>query len=139
MMTANEFREWLTNMKFSGAQAARLLGINANTITRYKRQGAPETVRLACSALTWKTDLIAYKITDKTTGEARIAITRVDADDAFEAYINNMGYRSVPDRDPNDPNSAHAWADAVKAAEKQIKERRSDFIIELAPDPFIPR
>lgn len=50
-MTANEFCDWLKAMKISGAQAARLLGVNVNTITRYKREGAPQTVGLACSAL----------------------------------------------------------------------------------------
>lgn len=50
-MTAKEFQDWLRAMKISGAEAARLLGVNANTITRYKREGAPQTVSLACSAL----------------------------------------------------------------------------------------
>lgn len=50
-MTANEFCEWLKAMKISGAEAARLLDVNVNTITRYKREGAPQTVALACSAL----------------------------------------------------------------------------------------
>ena len=50
-MTANEFSAWLKAMKISGAEAARLLGVNVNTITRYKRDGAPQTVALACAAL----------------------------------------------------------------------------------------
>jgi hypothetical protein len=47
----NEFLAWLKAMKISGAEAARLLGVNANTITRYKKQGAPKSVGLACAAL----------------------------------------------------------------------------------------
>lgn len=50
-MTPNEFCEWLKAMKITGAVAARLLGVNVNTITRYKREGAPQTVALACAAL----------------------------------------------------------------------------------------
>lgn len=38
-------------MNISGAEAARLLGVNANTITRYKRNGTPKSVGLACAAL----------------------------------------------------------------------------------------
>lgn len=50
-MTANDFCAWLKAMKISGAEAARLLGVTANTITRYRREGAPQTVGLACAAL----------------------------------------------------------------------------------------
>ena len=50
-MTANEFTAWLKAMNISGAEAARLLCVNVNTITRYKREGAPQTVGLACKAL----------------------------------------------------------------------------------------
>jgi transcriptional regulator with XRE-family HTH domain len=50
-MTANEFCTWLKAMKITGAEAARLLGVNVNTITRYKKEGAPQTVSLACAAL----------------------------------------------------------------------------------------
>jgi predicted site-specific integrase-resolvase len=38
-------------MKVSGAEAARLLGVQPNTITRYRRRGAPRCVALACAAL----------------------------------------------------------------------------------------
>ena len=50
-MTAQQFLDWLKAMDISGAEAARLLGVNANTITRYKTKGAPKVVSLACSAL----------------------------------------------------------------------------------------
>jgi predicted site-specific integrase-resolvase len=50
-MTAKSFCEWLSAMGISGAQAAHLLGVNANTITRYRRSGAPKAVALACTAL----------------------------------------------------------------------------------------
>jgi len=50
-MSASEFAEWLKAMKISGAEAARQLGITPNTITRYRRTGAPLVVALACSAL----------------------------------------------------------------------------------------
>jgi transcriptional regulator with XRE-family HTH domain len=50
-MTAEEFNSWLKAMKISGAEAARLLGVNVNTITRYKKSGAPKSVGLACAAL----------------------------------------------------------------------------------------
>jgi DNA-binding transcriptional regulator YiaG len=50
-MSADEFKEWLKTMKISGAKAARLLGVHVNTVTKYKRRGAPDHVALACTAL----------------------------------------------------------------------------------------
>lgn len=50
-MTGSEFEAWLRAMKISGAEAGRLLDVTPNTITRYRRSGAPKSVGLACSAL----------------------------------------------------------------------------------------
>jgi hypothetical protein len=50
-MTAEQFRQWLAAMKISGAEASRLLDVNVNTITRYKRNGGPQMLALACAAL----------------------------------------------------------------------------------------
>lgn len=50
-LTAKQFIEWLDNMQVSGAEAGRLLGVHANTILRYKTEGAPLVVALACRAL----------------------------------------------------------------------------------------
>jgi hypothetical protein len=44
-------RSWLAAMKISSAEGARLLGIHANTMTRYKAEGAPAHIALACAAL----------------------------------------------------------------------------------------
>lgn len=50
-MTADEFKEWLEAMQVSGAEAARLLGVQPNTITRYRRKGGPKMLALACERL----------------------------------------------------------------------------------------
>jgi len=50
-MTAQEFCDWLEAMNISGAEAARRLGVNVNTITRYKQGGGPRMLALACLAL----------------------------------------------------------------------------------------
>jgi transcriptional regulator with XRE-family HTH domain len=50
-MSAVAFQNWLTAMRISGAEAARLLGVHPNTITRYKREGASRETALACAAL----------------------------------------------------------------------------------------
>jgi hypothetical protein len=50
-MTPSDFCDWLKAMNISSAEAARLLGVNANTVTRYKQAGASQVVALACSAL----------------------------------------------------------------------------------------
>lgn len=51
MMTGRHFQEWLDTMDISAAEAARLLGVKPNSITRYKKQGGPEMLRLACQWL----------------------------------------------------------------------------------------
>jgi transposase len=38
-------------MGISSAEAARRLGIHANTVTKYKTRGAPYSIALACAAL----------------------------------------------------------------------------------------
>lgn len=50
-MKASEFADWLKIMDISGAEAARMLGVHANTISKYRTEGAPVTVALACRAL----------------------------------------------------------------------------------------
>ena len=50
-MNARQFNDWLAAMDISGAEAGRLLGVSANTITRYKRRGGPKMLSLACRAL----------------------------------------------------------------------------------------
>jgi hypothetical protein len=92
----------------------------------------------------WKTEFIAYKVTDKTTGETRLAITRGGSeDDAFKSYVSDMSGRSVAL-----PNVEHLtgepkkeairkWSCDVDDFVKRMNDRRSDFIIEKAPDPFL--
>lgn len=50
-MTAETFNQWLRAMGISCVEACRLLGVQPNTITRYRRNGAPKAIALACSAL----------------------------------------------------------------------------------------
>lgn len=50
-MTPDAMRSWLSEMKISAAQGARLLGVHPNTMTKYKTEGAPKHIALACAAL----------------------------------------------------------------------------------------
>jgi ActR/RegA family two-component response regulator len=50
-MTAEAFQRWLAEMRISASEAARLLGVHPNTITKYKAKGGPRIVALACAAL----------------------------------------------------------------------------------------
>jgi hypothetical protein len=55
-MTPAAFVEWLAAMKAAGlirsdADAARLLGISANSVVKMKRNGADLRTALACRAL----------------------------------------------------------------------------------------
>lgn len=50
-MTAEAFDKWLQTMGISASEAARRLGVHRNTVTRFRRKGAPMVVALACAAL----------------------------------------------------------------------------------------
>lgn len=55
-MTANQFEDWLSEMKHrryisNSAQAMALLGISKNTFGKYRKDGCSQTVGLACQAL----------------------------------------------------------------------------------------
>lgn len=50
-MTAEDFEAWLQHTGFSGLEAARQLEVSKNTVMKYRREGAPLHIALACSAL----------------------------------------------------------------------------------------
>lgn len=50
-ISAQEFRDWMTRMGFSGREAARRLGTADNTVIKYRNKGAPLYIALACAAL----------------------------------------------------------------------------------------
>lgn len=55
-MTPEDFTAWLAFMRMkryalTDADAAKQLGVHANTMSRWKRHGAPFHVGLACAAL----------------------------------------------------------------------------------------
>lgn len=55
-MTAEEFNQWLAEMKTAGlsrsdAECGRLLGISANSVVTMKKTGADRRTALACRAL----------------------------------------------------------------------------------------
>jgi len=55
-MTPQSFINWLADMKSAGlarsdAAAGRLLGVSADTVVRYKNDGADVKTALACRAL----------------------------------------------------------------------------------------
>lgn len=50
-MTAEDFNDWLDKTGLSGLEAARQLGVAKNSVVKYRREGAPLHVALACSAI----------------------------------------------------------------------------------------
>jgi hypothetical protein len=53
-MTADDFNAWLAHMKLNDAQATRALGLGSrNTLVKYKAEGAPGYIALACAALAY--------------------------------------------------------------------------------------
>ncbi|MBC38906.1 MAG: hypothetical protein CMH91_07570 [Oceanicaulis sp.] len=53
-MTGKDFTAWLDHMGFKDAQAARALGgMSRNSIKKYKDEGAPYHIGLACAALAY--------------------------------------------------------------------------------------
>ncbi|RYF29915.1 MAG: hypothetical protein EOO23_06335 [Comamonadaceae bacterium] len=59
-MTAEDFCAWLEKEKLNDSAAARALDLSRNTIVKYKAEGAPLHIALACAAISfglppWKT------------------------------------------------------------------------------------
>jgi len=52
-MDANAFCNWMKRMNLNSLKTSQALGISPNTITRYRREGTPLYVDLACSALSY--------------------------------------------------------------------------------------
>lgn len=50
-MSAAEFKSWLELMGYTGAAAAKALGISKASVSNYQREGAPASIRLACRVL----------------------------------------------------------------------------------------
>ena len=55
-MTSTAFTQWLADMKSAGlarsdAACARLLGVSANSVVTFKKQGGDRRLALACRAL----------------------------------------------------------------------------------------
>lgn len=50
-MSAESFRQWQSEMDLSASEAALVLEIHPNTMTRYRQKGAPYHIALACAAL----------------------------------------------------------------------------------------
>jgi len=50
-MDAKDFTAWQAHMGFNDSETSRRLGITRKTIAKYKTDGAPLHVALACAAL----------------------------------------------------------------------------------------
>ena len=56
-MTANEFAAWMARHGLNKGQAAEVLGIGKNTVTKYCRSGGPKWLGLACFGYSVKAGL----------------------------------------------------------------------------------
>lgn len=52
-MTAKDFTAWMDHMGWNIQRTAIGLGIGRNTVSLYMKDGAPEHIGLACSALAY--------------------------------------------------------------------------------------
>jgi len=50
-MTADDFKGWIAAMGWNDSQAASELALSRNSVAKYKREGAPLSIGLACAAL----------------------------------------------------------------------------------------
>ncbi len=55
-MSAKQFQAWLRAMNYTGAAAAKALGVSPATIVKYQREGAPASIRMACRVVYPKQD-----------------------------------------------------------------------------------
>lgn len=53
-MDAKDFNAWLDHMGFNDSEATKALGLGSrNTLAKYKLEGAPLYIALACGALAY--------------------------------------------------------------------------------------
>jgi len=50
-MTAEHFKNWIAVMGWNDSQVASALALSRNSVAKYKREGAPLNIGLACAAL----------------------------------------------------------------------------------------
>lgn len=50
-MEAKDFTAWIAHMGFNDSEVARKLELSRNTVVKYKAEGAPAHIGLACAAL----------------------------------------------------------------------------------------
>lgn len=50
-MLGKDFAAWIEHMKLSDSEAARRLGISRTSLIKYREEGAPVYIGLACAAL----------------------------------------------------------------------------------------
>lgn len=50
-MTAQDFTRWVAVMGWNDSRVASELALSRNTVAKYKREGAPLSIGLACAAL----------------------------------------------------------------------------------------
>ncbi|WP_432284137.1 hypothetical protein SLT36_20315 [Aminobacter sp. BA135] len=50
-MDATDFVAWIDHMGWSDSEVARRLNLARNTVAKYKSEGAPSSIGLACAAL----------------------------------------------------------------------------------------
>jgi len=50
-MTAEEFNAWMEYMQLNDVSASDRLGVSRNSVAKYRTEGAPRTVALACAAI----------------------------------------------------------------------------------------
>ena len=56
-MTAHDFNNWRSRHGLNKSQAAEVLGIGINTVTKYCRSGGPKWLGLACFGYSVKVGL----------------------------------------------------------------------------------
>lgn len=50
-MAAEDFGAWIDHMGWSDSEVARQLDLSRNSVAKYRKEGAPANIALACAAL----------------------------------------------------------------------------------------
>jgi len=61
-MDAKSFCDWMERMDINGVEFSQATGISRNTITRYRREGTPLYIDLACAALSYGLKPMGYTV-----------------------------------------------------------------------------
>ncbi|WP_022697909.1 helix-turn-helix transcriptional regulator [Euryhalocaulis caribicus] len=127
-MKAEDFRAWLEFEELMDATAARILGIGSrNTLAKYKKEGAPTYIGLACAAYSAGMDEWKFNGQERATIPHSAVKAMLEGENPIKALRNAHGM------------SRDDLAEACGASSASIKELEDEIDRQTRSEPLLRR